>query len=234
MINKGVFMKITREIKKALEKAVDDCGSVFQLSKKLGVSHSTVLFWLNGKTSNMSGDVWYEKVKPILAMENRGAYASGDEASGISNLQKVPVISFANAMGYDPTLEPIDSYAKDCSDELATFMSTKKDGYFALRVEGDSMSPVLPNGSIIYVAGGEFAENGDLVVAKIRDSGQVVVKNYSRNGSDIVLESINPRGKTFKWNTKEQPDYLVWMWPVIEYTVKARRQRWEKNVNKFS
>ena len=238
-------MKITEEIKTAIRKYAEKCGNVYQLSKKIGVSHSTVLFWLDGKTGNISGDVWHEKLYPLLRPyleykenspnkeqfggEEIAVYKS-EVSSGVK-LFEVPVLNFAQAAGYDPAFEPIDDYAYNCSNESALFDCEMKPGYFALKVEGESMSPVLPDGTIIYVAGGEYAQNGDLVVAKISGSGQVVIKKFIKKENRIYLNSINPDGKNFEWDLRENP--LVWMWPVIEYTVKARQQRWEKLKHKI-
>jgi hypothetical protein len=232
-------MKITDDIRNAIKRYVDRCGNVYQFSKKIGVSHSTVLFWLDGKTTRISGDVWHEKLYPVLKShlkypqkaskppqgeEEAGAYRP--EVTGGVVLHEVPVLNLAQAAGYDPAFEPLDDYALNCSSETALFDSEICPGYFALKVEGSSMSPVLPEGTIIYVAGGEYAQTGDLVVAKIRDSGQVVVKKFQRKTDRIFLNSINPDGVSFDWSVSDNP--LVWMWPVIEYTVHARRQRWER------
>ncbi len=142
-------------------------------------------------------------------------------------LNEVPVISFAQAAGYEPALEPIDDYAKGCSDETAMFAHEMLPGYFALSVEGDSMSPDFPHGTIILVAGGEFPQRGDVVVAKLRD-GQVVVKKYFRRNNVISLDSINPSGKSFEWHCKEDPGFIQWMYPVLEATIDLRRRRWEQ------
>jgi len=144
-----------------------------------------------------------------------------------SPLVTVPVISFAQAAGYEPALEPIDDYAKGCSDETALFSREVKPGYFALNVEGDSMSPEFPHGTVILVAGGEFPERGDIVVAKLRD-GQVVVKRYFRHNNMITLESINPDGRNFQWHCKADPGFIQWMYPVLEATINLRRRRWEQ------
>jgi SOS-response transcriptional repressor LexA/DNA-binding Xre family transcriptional regulator len=147
------------------------------------------------------------------------------------DLHQIPVISFCQAASYDVTAEPIDAFLKDCSDETIDCTIEPRNGYFALRVEGDSMSPVLPDGTIVYVAGGEYPERGDLVAAKIRETGQVVVKKYHRKDNVIRLESINPAGNNFEWHSKEQFGYAEWMYPVIEYVVQARKQRWERYKN---
>jgi SOS-response transcriptional repressor LexA len=232
-------MKINNGIIEAIKLLIEDCGNAYQLSKKIGVSHSTVLFWLDGKTSRISGDVWHEKLYPLLRPYLKysetftGAARGGEErvkyrpeVVPAKRLNEAPVLNFAQAAGYDPAFEPIDDYALNCACETALFDCEVNPGYFALRVDGESMSPVLPDGAIVYVAGGEYAQPGDLVVAKIRDSGQVVIKKFLRSEESIFLKSINPDGQNFEWGVKENP--LVWIWPVIEYTVKARKQRWEK------
>ncbi|MBN2640376.1 MAG: helix-turn-helix domain-containing protein [Victivallales bacterium] len=145
-------------------------------------------------------------------------------------LREVPVISFAQAAGYEPALEPIDDYAKECSDITEVFSSEIKPGYFALRVEGDSMSPEFPHGTNLLVAGGEFPQRSDIVVAKLRD-GQVVVKRYERKNNVIELLSENPKGKSFKWHCKEDPNFVIWMYPVIEVNLKLRDRRWERIKN---
>jgi SOS-response transcriptional repressor LexA len=157
-----------------------------------------------------------------------------DEAVAVKHgdMIDVPVLSFAQAAGYEPAIEPFDDFARDCSDEAAMFTEARP-GFFALRVEGDSMSPEYPNGTILLVAGGEYPQRGDIVVAKL-NSGQVVVKRYSRKDNVIKLESENPNGMNFSWHCKEDSGFVLWMYPVIEVTLKLRNRRWERTKNGFS
>ena len=147
-----------------------------------------------------------------------------------TKLHSIPVISFAQAAMYDQTIEPIDCYALNCSDETALFSEEAKPGYFAFRVEGDSMAPTYPNGTKLLIAGNEFPQRGDLVVAKLND-GQVVFKRYQRKDNVVVLESINAEGRNFEWNIKEQPGYASWIKPVIEVNFKPRDQRFQEKMN---
>lgn len=151
-----------------------------------------------------------------------------NEVRAVRTLTAVPVISFAQAAGYEPALEPVDDYARDCSDETAMFSHEIRSGYFALNVEGDSMSPDFPHGTVILVAGGEFPQRGDIVVAKLRD-GQVIVKHYFRRNNTICLDSINPSGKNFEWHCKDDPGFIQWMYPVLEATIDLRKRRWEQS-----
>jgi phage repressor protein C with HTH and peptisase S24 domain len=104
-----------------------------------------------------------------------------------------------------------------------------KPGYFALRVEGDSMCPDFPPGTVLLVAGGEYPQRGDTVVAKIRSNGQVVVKLYHRKDNQISLESIHSSGKNFEWSCKDNPGFLDWMYPVVEANIDLRAKRWQAN-----
>jgi SOS-response transcriptional repressor LexA len=152
-----------------------------------------------------------------------------DEAVPVKSedIKEIPIISFAQAAGYEPALEPFDDFARGCSDNTAIFLEAKP-GCFALKVEGDSMSPEYPHGTILLVAGGEYPQRGDIVVAKLR-SGQVVVKHYHRQNNIITLESENPDGKNFQWHCKEDPGFIQWMYPVLEVTLKLRNRRWERH-----
>jgi SOS-response transcriptional repressor LexA len=152
---------IDEGIRRALKAAARDCGSVLGLSRRLGVSHSTVLFWSSGKTKSIDGDVWRYKVAPLLksyigplAEEGRLGVASAPA------MHEVPVIGLAQAAGFDPALEPFEAYARGCGEETAFFATEPKDGYFALKIEGRSMEPEFPDGTLILVAGGDFVQGG--------------------------------------------------------------------------
>jgi len=234
--------EIDETIKEAIKEAVRECGSVLKLSRLMGVSHSTVLFWSSGRTRCIDGDVWRFKVFPVLEPHLRrlgkgalsgleparpleGAYGCGCRIGAAGRLREVPVIGLAQAAGFDPALEPFESYARGCGEETALFATEPKAGYFALRIEGDSMHPEFPDGTLILVAGGEFVKSGDIVAARIRRSGQVVVKRYLRSGSLNRLESINQAGSLYEWDCSLERGYLEWMHPVVEAKVDLRARR---------
>lgn len=116
--------------------------------------------------------------------------------------QKVPVISWAAAGrgGNFSDLEgQIDEYMEsDCSDANA----------YALIIEGDSMIPEYrPGDRVIFLPNAE-ARNGDIVVARLVEEGDVYFKMFHLIGSkgDMVkLTSYNP------------------MYPPLEYPRKAFR-----------
>lgn len=128
-------------------------------------------------------------------------------------VRRIPLISFAQAAGYDGIMEPVDAYAIGCGEEAVEF-SNAQDHDFALRVKGDSMLPLLPDGSIIHVRGGGFPQSGNIVVARIRDTGQVVVKRMLVKDDEIYLKSVNG-GKEFHWK-RNDASLVEWMYPVVQ------------------
>ena len=59
-------MNVTQDVKNALQRTIDAYGNVSQFAKAVGVAHSTVLFWLSGKSPNINGRVWMKKIRPAL------------------------------------------------------------------------------------------------------------------------------------------------------------------------
>ena len=67
-----------------------------------------------------------------------------------------------------------------------------KDGsdYFALKIKGDSMSPVLIENDIVIVKKQEDFENGDLVVAII-NGDEATIKKGRKSDNSILLQPLN-------------------------------------------
>ncbi len=206
-------------------------ASQAELARRMGLSPQHFNKIYKNMPTHFNDSKW-SSIEPVLRpyLDAPGQQSPSAESEVIpvapGQLRPVPVLSIAQAAGYEPALEPLCDYLRETSDETAMF-SDVRESYFALRVDGDSMSPDYPHGSIALVAAGEFPQRGDIVAAKLHD-GQVVIKEYHRKDNIISLESINPDGKSFKWHCKEQPGYVQWMWPVIEITLKPRDRRWAK------
>lgn len=232
-------MKITREIKIAIEKAIQSRGTRTALGTETGLHFSIFGKYLSGEIKSIDDETW-DKLEPALrpylpAQPRPNIPPSPATQQSIFSppppAHEFPVISFAQATGFDPILEPFDTYLLGCGEDTFPFYVDPKPGMFALRVDGDSMSPEFPHGTIILVQGGVFAERGDTVVAKFRETGQVVCKRYQRRDNIITLESINPGGQCFEWNCKEEKEKLVWMWPVLQAQIDLRRKRHEQFKN---
>lgn len=62
--------------------------------------------------------------------------------------------------------------------------------YFALKVHGDSMSPVLIEDDIVIIKKQNDFENGDIVVAII-NGNEATIKKGKKNDSSILLQPLN-------------------------------------------
>lgn len=204
------------ECKIALSRIDESCINVDSLYERLEVAEK-LLERLNAALITKTG--YNPPGSPDSAIRDVGSIRE----SGIVP-RAIPVLSFAQAAGYEPALEPLCDYLHEISDRTSIFYDVPEN-CFALEILGDSMAPDYPNGSIALVAAGEFPQRGDIVVAKLA-TGQVVIKEYHRCNNVITLKSINPSGKSFEWHCKEQPGYIQWMWPVIEINLKPRDRRW--------
>jgi phage repressor protein C with HTH and peptisase S24 domain len=72
---------------------------------------------------------------------------------------------------------------------------TKDMNAYSLIVEGPSMEPLFPAGIRIIASPNSEPRNGDYVVARLSDTGQVLFKKYfqtGKDGSDVRLECLNP------------------------------------------
>ena len=201
-----------------------------ELARRMGLSPQHLNKIYKNMPTHFNDSTW-ATIEPVLRpyLEDDSAPVNADnEAVPVreANVQfrAVPVLSFAQAAGYEPALEPLCDYLRETSDRSALFFDVA-DNCFALEVSGDSMAPDYPNGSIALVAAGDYPQRGDIVAAKLND-GQVVIKEYHRCNNVITLTSINPDGKSFEWHCKEQPGYVQWMWPVLEIILKPRDRRW--------
>ncbi|HBC89043.1 MAG TPA: hypothetical protein DCZ94_19050 [Lentisphaeria bacterium] len=58
-------MKIDHDIRKAIKAAVEKIGSPYQFGLKVGVAHTTVARWLDGRTENIEGGAW-ENLYPLI------------------------------------------------------------------------------------------------------------------------------------------------------------------------
>ncbi len=70
-------------------------------------------------------------------------------------------------------------------------IDVKDPNAYALIVEGDSMSPMLERGWIVYVCPNHNYDNGDLVVVAL-NSDEVMIKKFRKQDGVMILQSINP------------------------------------------
>ena len=112
---------------------------------------------------------------------------------------EIPILGTVKA-GYDylaqenweGTIEVDKSIIKDGSD------------YFALKIKGDSMSPILIENDIVIIKKQNDFENGDIVVA-IVNGDEATIKKGRKNENSILLQPLNTNYEPliyYNWNRK--------------------------------
>lgn len=92
--------------------------------------------------------------------------------------------------------------------------------FFCLRVEGNSMYPLLYSGETIVIRKQEAADNGDIVVALV-DNNDTTVKRLKKVSDGIILEAENPEYNSLYFNEKQIRNEKV---KIIGKAVESRKK----------
>ena len=156
-----------------------------ELGNKVGVGKSTVRKWENGMIANMKRD---KILKVAEALNTTPAYLMGwDEAKEDPKKKgvKIPVLGRVAAGVPIEMIEDVLDY-EEITEDMA-----KHGEYFALKIQGDSMSPRIWNNDVVIVKQQDDAENGDIVIAAI-NGDDAVCKRLQKYNDGIALISLNP------------------------------------------
>lgn len=157
----------------------------------VGVSKSTVKKWESGDISNMRRDkiallAQALQISPV-------ALITGD----IDSQSEITLLSPTNVYMrpiYDSAAAGFNVLAQDTIIGYApTYISTssEQEKYIWVNVVGDSMSPLIDDGSRILLKKQESVDSGQIAVALIDDE-EAVVKKVKYGDNWIELISINP------------------------------------------
>ena len=226
-------MNVTQDVKNALQRTIDAYGNVSQFAKAVGVAHSTVLFWLSGKSPNINGRVWMKKIRPALLPfltpeeerllapdykvlhEPQTLYSLRSPfAAPVPKTSAVPLLSLDQIASLDVSIEPIAEFIARCKDSRSCRFSTEANpSYFALPYE----IPGLPVALNALIGGGDYPSSGDFVLAKIRENGSIVTGRFLRDDEKISLvPKFGSGSAAITWDLRTTPGYLCWIFPILE------------------
>ena len=251
-------MKISPQILDAVRRAINYYGNTSQVAKTMGVAHSTVFFWLNGKTTSMSGKLWQNKIRPVLApfllpepvspvaypapvAENavslneenslryqasggvgqRAERLDGEEHGDAVENGSLYLVDFSDLPKMDPTVEPVLNFLKNYSCGSLSFPGSCRKTHFAVRLT-DAVPGVFLPGTDLLVSLQEYPQNNDFILARIRETGKIVLGRYIRSGNRITLLPLLQDEPEFSWDCTESLGYTLWCYPVPEAKVNLR------------
>lgn len=128
----------------------------------------------------------YEKAGYIDLLEDENKSKYGFDKSG-NSIVSLPILGIVKA-GYDYMAQENWEGTIDVEQNLI------KDGseYFALKIKGDSMSPVLVEDDIVVIKKQEDFETGDIVVA-IVNGDEATIKKGKKTNNGILLQPFNTK-----------------------------------------
>lgn len=213
------MVKVDREFREALRQAAEAFGSQSELARRAGIGKQHISKYIRGDIKKMEKETWEKLAPHIQPYLPAGFLPAGErrpdwtaEVEPPPEMKSIPVISIAQAAGFDCTLEPFDNYACSLDHEDAP-MFEEKEGMFAVRISGDSMTPWYPPGTIVYINGREYPSCGKRVIAKLKNSGEVVFKIFYRRQNKVMLLSFDDSGRNFIWESPDDNPF-VWIYPI--------------------
>lgn len=134
-----------------------------------------------------------ELLSPSGRVAENGPATYSTTGPGPDIRPSVPLISRVQAGEWG---EAADPYPPGVGEEMINPISRVGPHAFALRVKGDSMtSPVglsIPEGYVVIVDPDASYENGSIIVAKLEDDDEAMLKKLVIDGPNKYLRALNP------------------------------------------
>jgi len=93
-------------------------------------------------------------------------------------------------LGQTAAGQPLE-YGDSITEDINNLSDIPANANFALTVKGDSMEPLIKNGSIVYIHSQEDVENGTISIVEI--DGAVTCKKVYKEDNQLKLVSINEK-----------------------------------------
>lgn len=164
-----------------------------QVGQAVGVGKSTVKKWEDGYISNMRRDkiallAKVLKMNPVSFITGEFKEEEEDQAIPLpqTNVFMRPV--------YDSISAGFGVIAQDVPvDYMPTYITcpSEQDKYIWINVHGDSMSPLIDDGSKILIKKQTSVDSGQ-IAAVLVDDEEAVVKKILYNDNTVELHSVNP------------------------------------------
>lgn len=160
-----------------------------ELAEKTGIDKSKISSYMSGRYKAKQDGV--HKLSKALSVDP--AWLMGYDVPMEPNIRvdelgnpvvSIPLLGTVKA-GYDYLAQENWINTVDISKKLA-----ETGEFFALKIHGDSMSPVLIEDDIVIVRKQDDFENGNIVVALI-NGNEATVKKGKKNENSILLQPLN-------------------------------------------
>lgn len=104
--------------------------------------------------------------------------------------ESFPYNSKIQILGQTAAGQPLE-YGDTITKDISNLSDIPANADFALTVNGDSMEPLIKNGSIIYIHSQEEVENGTISIIEL--DGAVTCKKVYKDNNQLKLVSLNEK-----------------------------------------
>lgn len=163
-----------------------------QVGQAVGVGKSTVKKWEDGYISNMRRDKIALLAK-VLKM-NPVSFITGEFKEEEEQAIPLPQANVFMRPVYDSISAGFGVITQDVPvDYMPTYITcpSEQDKYIWINVHGDSMSPLIDDGSKILIKKQTSVDSGQ-IAAVLVDNEEAVVKKVLYNDNTVELHSVNP------------------------------------------
>lgn len=207
-------MVITESIQKAIQAAVRKSGSMHSFSHDVGVSHTTIAYWIKGRTRKINSTVWQNLLpylKDYLDPAETVTYPCGAVPAGNANpvlreqpvafygaesarMTPIPLLRLADLAEFDPQIDSAEELIRDKARGTAVFTSPARPGYFAVEVD-ESGKGFFPAGTRLLLRWPDAPADGDTVLVKFRNKKDFLIAAYSRGKDGVELTPLQKGGR---------------------------------------
>jgi len=179
------------------------------LAQFLNVAESTMSLYENEKREPP-----FDVLKNIADYFNVSIdYLLGAEESAKKHGKKIPVFGSVAAGIPIEAITDIEDY-EEITEELAATGE-----FFALKIRGDSMTPVMMDGDIVIVRAQESIENGAIAIVFV-NGDDATCKKIKKTPEGVMLISVNPAYEPMFYSNKEIEELPV---RILGKVVELRR-----------
>lgn len=232
-------MVITEPIRQAIEAAIKESGSSLSFSRSVGVSHTTVSYWVKGRTRKINATVW-NNLRPLLEdylgdsvspssgyhyptsapmrpltlhEQASNAYHVGKQTQNVNN--NAPLFRFSDLAESDPVFDSAETLAEKKARGRAVFTSFVPPGYLAVEVD-EKHSDAFPAGTEVLLGWRDTPDDGGTVLVKFQEDNRFLFARYGLKGGTVTLTPLRKGAKKLTMSKEEFHGACAWIVPVRE------------------
>lgn len=196
-------MRSSKEIINLIKSMREKKGlSLEELGRRVGIAKSTLSRYETGQREFPVNDI--DKYADVLGttiefLLDLPGMSIAETKAVYGTSKQVPFYG-SIAAGVPLEMLPIDDYI-----EIPAGIASQYPNAFLLKIDGDSMNKIVPNGAFALIAPCQEVNNGD-VAAVVVNAHDATLKRFYKLQNSIALESDshNPTFKTHTYSTQEE------------------------------